>query len=162
MNVTKAARRSIVAPIAACLSIVAAAGLGGLATSSAIGSGWYATIEKSALNPPNAVFGPVWSFLYTLIAVAFCLVWSKAPAERSDYKWIFGIQIGLNLLWSLVFFGMRSPMGGFVVIIGLIVSIIAMIVSFRRYDAFAGWMMVPYLAWVSFATYLNAAIANLN
>jgi translocator protein len=155
-------KKSSLTPILACVSIVAAAGLGGIATSQSISSGWYASLEKSQLNPPNAVFGPVWTFLYVLIALAFCIVWGQAPADRKDYQWAFGVQMALNLLWSVVFFGMRSPVGGIVVIAALIGAIVAMIATYWKYSKVAAWMMVPYLAWVSFATYLNAATVALN
>lgn len=147
------------------LSIVtsfAAGALGSLATTPNIPS-WYAALEKPVLNPPNWVFGPVWSILYVLMGIALALIIlksSKQPKKKA-YFW-FGLQLALNTLWSLVFFGLHSPWLGVVVIIALIVSIVLTIRGFYKINKYAAWLLVPYLAWVCFATYLTIGIATLN
>ncbi len=154
--------KSILTPVLAIVSILASSLIGGIATGAAIQSGWYATLSKSPLNPPNIVFGPVWTILYVMIGISFVMVWRAAFHHAHDYKVAFGTQMALNLLWSLIFFGMRSPEGGVVVILALLVAIVWNIIVFNRYKKVAAWLLVPYLAWVSFATYLNISIASLN
>lgn len=159
---TQFRNKSILTPVLAIVSILAASLIGGVATATSIQNGWYATLTKSPLNPPNYVFGPVWTVLYIMIGVSFVVVWRAAFHKARDYKMAFGVQMGLNLLWSLVFFGLRSPEGGVVVILAMLAAIIWNIVVFNRYKKLAALLLVPYLAWVSFATYLNISIANLN
>jgi tryptophan-rich sensory protein len=140
----------------------AAGAIGSLATIPNIPS-WYAALEKPMLNPPNWVFGPVWSVLYTLVGVSLALVILKSgkQVKKKAYYW-FGLQLVLNALWSLTFFGLHSPWLGVVVIIGLIASIILTIREFYGINKYAGWLLVPYLAWVCFATYLTIGVALLN
>lgn len=159
---TQFRNKSILTPVLAIVSILAASLIGGVATATSIQNGWYATLTKSPLNPPNYVFGPVWTVLYIMIGVSFVVVWKAAFHKARDYKMAFGVQMALNLLWSLVFFGLRSPEGGVVVILAMLAAIIWNIVVFNRYKKLAALLLVPYLAWVSFATYLNISIANLN
>lgn len=154
--------KSILTPVLAIASILASSLIGGMATATSIQNGWYATLTKSPLNPPNYVFGPVWTILYIMIGVSFVMVWRAAFHKARDYKVAFGIQMALNLLWSLVFFGLRSPEGGVVVILALLAAIAWNIIVFNRYKRLAAWLLVPYLAWVSFATYLNISMASLN
>lgn len=140
----------------------AAGAIGSLATVSNIPS-WYATLEKPALNPPNWVFGPVWSLLYLLMGIALALVVLKASKHSKEKAYIwFGIQLVLNTLWSLVFFGLHSPWLGVIVIIALIASIILTIREFYNVNKYSAWLLVPYLAWVCFATYLTIGVAVLN
>lgn len=147
------------------LSIAAsftAGAIGSLATVPNIPS-WYAALEKPVLNPPNWVFGPVWSVLYVLMGIALALIIlepGKQPKKKA-YFW-FGLQLALNTLWSLVFFGLHSPWLGVVVIIALIVSIILTIREFYKINKYSAWLLAPYLAWVCFATYLTIGIALLN
>lgn len=140
----------------------AAGAIGSLATIPNIPS-WYAALVKPALNPPNWVFGPVWSVLYLLMGIALALIILQAGkrSKKKAYFW-FGLQLALNALWSLVFFGLHSPLLGVVVIIALIVSIIVTIRKFRNINKYSAWLLVPYLAWVCFATYLTIGIALLN
>ena len=145
--------------LAACF---AAAGLGSMFTASAIPT-WYAQIRKPAASPPNWVFGPVWTALYTMMAVAVWRVWRKAG--NADVRLplaLFAIQLALNAAWSPVFFGLRSFGGAFAIIVVLWCAIAATMVAFFRVSRPAGWLLVPYLAWVSFASYLNLAIWRLN
>jgi tryptophan-rich sensory protein len=135
--------------------------IGGLVTAPQITS-WYRTLEKPSWNPPDAVFGPVWSSLYLLMGVALVLA-RRADPERSErVARIFGLQLALNLAWSLVFFGRRDIQGGLVVIVLLWAAIAATIVEFWRKRPLAGALLLPYLAWVTFATVLNAEIWRLN
>lgn len=140
----------------------AAGAIGSLATVSNIPS-WYAALEKPALNPPNWVFGPVWSILYLLMGIALALIILDV-SKRSKKKaciW-FGAQLILNTLWSFVFFGLHSPWLGVIVIIALIASILLTIREFYQINKSSAWLLAPYLAWVCFATYLTIGVALLN
>jgi len=139
-----------------------AAFLGQLATTPNIPT-WYANLAKPAFNPPNAVFPVVWGILYTVMAVAAWLVWrTPSSAARRTGLVVFGVQLTLNVAWSWAFFGAHSPLGGLIVIIPLIAAIAWTIAAFRRTSRLAAWLMAPYLAWVCFATLLNASIVALN
>ena len=147
------------------LSIAApftAGAIGSLATAPNIPT-WYAALEKPALNPPNWIFGPVWTVLYILMGIALALVIleSTKKSKKKACLW-FGIQLTLNLLWSLVFFGLQSPWLGVVVIVALITGIVLTIREFYRFNKYSAWLLVPYLAWVCFATYLTIGVALLN
>lgn len=137
--------------------------LGAAFTSPAI-PGWYAGLAKPALTPPGAVFGPVWTILYLLMGIAAFLVWRKG-ARTSFVRTAlacYGIQLVLNVAWSAVFFGMHDPFGAFLTIILLWLAILATMIAFARVSRAACWLLVPYLAWVSFAAYLNWGIFMLN
>jgi benzodiazapine receptor len=140
----------------------AAGATGSLATAPNIPS-WYSNLEKPFLNPPNWVFGPVWSILYLLIGISLAIIITTNIKSNmaSTYFWFAG-QLVLNTLWSIVFFGLHSPEYGIVIIIGLIISIIMTIRSFYPINKTAAALLLPYLLWVCFATYLNIAIAVLN
>jgi tryptophan-rich sensory protein len=141
----------------------AAAGLGSLATFPNLPT-WYAGLEKPFFTPPNEVFGPVWTVLYALMAVAGWLAW-RADAIEADRKaalTAFGVQLVLNVAWSFAFFGMHSPLAGLGVIVLLLAAILWTIAAFRLVSKPAAALMLPYLAWVAFATALNAGIYVLN
>ncbi len=125
---------------------------------------WYEFLSKPPLTPPNWIFGPVWTLLFFLMAVAAWLIWRKGLAEPNvkDALSIFIVQLVLNILWSVSFFGIRMPIFGFLVIIGLWFAILITIIRFFRLDNIAGWLMVPYILWVSFAAYLNLGVVILN
>src|SRR6056300_742740 len=133
--------------------------LSGFATQSAVGD-WYDTLTKPFLNPPNWIFGPVWTILYLLMGLSAGLVWSKG----FHHKWVktalyhFGFQLILNGLWSIVFFGFKNPLFGLLVVIALWILILLTIKWFRVVSKQAAYLLYPYLAWVSFATYLNFSI----
>ena len=150
---------------AAAISIVialAAGGIGGFATATSVTT-WYAGLNKPAFNPPNAVFGPVWTTLYVLMALAAWRVWRGADgAVRRRALTIYAVQLVLNLAWSLIFFGLRQPGLAFIEVVALLASVLACAVAFWRIDRLAGTMMIPYAAWVSFASALNFAIWRLN
>ena len=142
-----------------CLGI---GGLGAAATTPEI-DGWFETIAKPSWNPPNSVFGPVWTTLYVLMAIAAWLVWKPAGFKAAAMPLtIFGIQLLLNAAWSWIFFGLHQPGWAFCEIMVLLLAILATTWAFFRCSAVAGWLLVPYLAWVSFACALNFAIWRLN
>jgi benzodiazapine receptor len=137
--------------------------IGSLFTFSAIPT-WYATLTKPALNPPSWVFGPVWTTLYLLMGVSAFLVWQKGWA-RKDVKIalsVYVLQLVLNALWSIVFFGMQNPGLALVNIVLLFASIVWTMVLFFKISRPAMYLLIPYILWVSFASYLNYAIYALN
>lgn len=124
---------------------------------------WYPTLNKPAFTPPGWVFGPVWTFLYALMGVALYLAWQRRDQPGGTIALgLFAVQLVLNAGWTLTFFGARSIVGGLLGILVLWVAIVGTIVSFWRLDHRAGVLLVPYLAWVSFAVALNVAIWQLN
>lgn len=124
---------------------------------------WYESLSKPSWNPPNAIFGPVWSVLYLLMAVAAWLVWRRSGFNGAGLALIlFIIQLVLNALWSYLFFGKHRPDLAFLDIVALWFSIVIVLVLFWRAHRGAGGMMVPYLAWVSFAAYLNFLLWRMN
>ena len=137
-------------------------GLGTVPTAQAIPT-WYRTLDKPSWQPPDWLFGPVWTALYTLMGIALVMVRRQERAGGVDRaQAVFGLQLALNLAWSFVFFGGRSLRGGLVVIALLWVSILATIAEFGRVRRAAALLLVPYLGWVSFASLLNAEIARRN
>jgi benzodiazapine receptor len=125
---------------------------------------WYETLAKPAFNPPNWLFGPVWTVLYVMMAVALYRVLALSPdhAGRRVAFAAFLVQIALNGGWSWAFFAAHSPAAGLATILALLAGILATLVLFWRLDRFAGALLVPYLGWVIFAAALNAAILMLN
>lgn len=136
----------------------------GIVTRSAITT-WYPTLIKPSFNPPNWVFAPVWSMLYAMMGVAAGLVWDKIDYERAAVKnalIFFAVQLGLNALWSFLFFGLKNPMLAGVEIIILWLLIFETQQKFAKINKIAGYLLIPYLLWVSFATVLNGSIWWLN
>ncbi|MBD3297844.1 MAG: tryptophan-rich sensory protein [candidate division Zixibacteria bacterium] len=135
----------------------------GLATSSSVRT-WYPTLEKAPWNPPGWVFGPVWTVLYVMMAVAAWRVWRyrKGDERVRQALGIFYLQLTLNFLWSILFFGLQLPLAGLIDIVLLLTAIILTTIVFRRIDRWAAWLMIPYALWVAYATTLNAAIWWLN
>jgi tryptophan-rich sensory protein len=124
---------------------------------------WYQTLEKPFFTPPNWVFGPAWTILYVFMGTAFFLVWQKKGKLSWQKEEIFyAIQLVLNFFWSIFFFGLKNPFLGQLEIIFLWIAILITLVLFWKIDKRAGMLFVPYLAWVSFASVLNGAIAVLN
>lgn len=140
----------------------AAAGIGAFATNSSV-STWYPTLNKPSWNPPAWVFGPVWSALYLMMATAAWRVSLRTehPERRNALVWFF-VQLGLNALWSGLFFGLRSPALAFAEILVLWTTLVVVLIKFARIDGFAAILWVPYLAWVSFASVLNGTVWWLN
>lgn len=124
-------------------------------------SGWYAQLTKPSFTPPPAVFGPVWTLLYVLMALAAWRAWRSA-ARPTLVNGVFAGQLALNALWSQLFFGWRRPDLALIEIGVLWAAVVATVLVFAREDRGAAWMLVPYLAWVSFAAALNLAIVRLN
>lgn len=125
---------------------------------------WYPTLVKPPFNPPNWLFGPVWTILFALMAYSVFRI-LRLPAGAPGKAWAlsaYHIQLALNVLWSCVFFGLNSPLGGIFVILPFLAMILAMIAAFRPLDALAANLQWPYVAWVSFATLLNISIWWLN
>jgi translocator protein len=133
--------------------------VGGLLTSSSV-STWYLTLAKPSFNPPNWLFGPVWTILYILMGVSLYLVWSKKYDLTAFIA--FFVQLFLNLLWSILFFGLKNPLFAFIEIIILWIAIIANIILFYNINKRASYLLIPYLLWVSFAAILNFFIFYLN
>ena len=155
--------REIPKLIASILIVFFGAALGSVATSTELTT-WYASLAKPAWNPPSWLFGPVWTILYVLMGIALFLVWREG-LDRRDVRYailIFAVQLGLNIAWSLVFFGLNSILGGLVVIFILWLAIWANIVAFYVISKPAGLILIPYLIWVSIASYLNYTIYLLN
>ncbi len=143
------------------------AGLGGLATATNV-DGWYATADKAPWSPPNWVFGPVWTLLYTAMAVAAWLVWRRRTAETRPALTAYAVQLVLNLLWTPVFFGLYPVLGtpalwiAFVIIVALAVAVAVTVLYFGPISRTAGLLLLPYLAWVVFASSLNLWVALNN
>jgi len=155
--------RDIVEAVLAVLICQGAGLIGSVATFPSIPT-WYASLEKPFFNPPNWVFGPVWTTLYTLMGISAFLVWRKGIRDR-QVKVALGIfvaQLILNSLWSIVFFGLHSLLGGLAVILPLWVAILLSIITFYRISKTAGVLLIPYILWVSFATLLNFSLWQLN
>jgi len=154
--------KNILKLIASVLISQAAGAIGSLFTVQNIPT-WYAGLNKPLFNPPNYLFGPVWISLYFIMGIAFYLVWRKSETENIKAAvWLFMIQLVLNALWSVIFFGYKNPMLGFMEIIILWVFIVLCIVKFYPISKVAAWLLVPYLLWVSFASVLNFKIWMLN
>ena len=125
---------------------------------------WYVTIIKPTFNPPNWIFGPVWTLLFVLMGIGLYLVWSKG-LNVNGVKLaiiIFAIQLALNLIWSILFFGLHNPLAALIEIFVLWVSILLMIIFFWQVSPIAAYLQIPYLLWVTFATILNFSIVLLN
>ena len=148
--------------VAALVTPLLVGAVGSIPTARSIPT-WYRTLDKPAWNPPDAVFGPVWTTLYILMGIALTLV-RRVEGSRSiaASQATFGVQLALNLAWSFVFFGKRDPRGALVVIGTLWISILATIMAFRRVRPSAALLLLPYLGWVSFAAMLNGEIARRN
>jgi translocator protein len=149
--------------IISLVACFAAAGIGSLFTFRAIPN-WYAGLKKPPYTPPNWAFGPVWTILYILMAVSVFLVWQKgfsAPGAPLAFA-LFWVQLLFNILWSIVFFGMKSRGGGVVIILALWALILATIIASFGVSAWAGVLLIPYILWVTIASYLNIGVWLLN
>lgn len=156
-------RSTVLRYLICIMGTLAMGSLAGLATAPSIGT-WYATLEKPGFNPPDWIFGPVWTALYVLMGTAAGMVWNTDHADgrvRSALR-RYLIQLLLNATWSLVFFSLRSPEGALANIVLLLIAIVWCIRGFSAVRRPAGRLLYPYLAWVCFATVLNASLAVLN
>ena len=145
--------------VALCLGIGA---LGASVVATSVDT-WYAALAKPPFTPPDRVFGPVWSVLYVLMAIAAWRVWRAADRDtRRGPLTLFALQLALTLGWTVVFFGLQKIGAALATIVVLDVGVVVTTLAFRSIDRWAGLLMVPYLAWVAFATVLNIAIWRLN
>lgn len=137
--------------------------VGSTFTGNSIDDGWYASLNQPSFNPPSSVFGPVWTVLYILMGISLYMVWREVPGRnRENALGVFALQLLLNFLWSLFFFYFKDIEIALLDIIALWISIVIMIWMFYRVNPLAGWLNIPYLLWVSFATALNIAYYVLN
>ena len=125
---------------------------------------WYVHLNKPFFSPPNFVFGPVWTVLYALMGISIFLIYEAKISKNEKHLLLklFGFQLVLNFLWSVLFFGMHSPWLGFLEIIFLWLTIFILIFKFYKYSKQASFLLIPYLFWVSFASLLNFFIIILN
>jgi len=126
-------------------------------------SSWYQTINKPSWNPPNAIFGPVWTTLFILMGIALYLVWTSGnKASKTTAITLFSIQLILNFFWSLLFFNQHQIFGALIEMVLFWISILLTIFAFSKFSKAAAWLLVPYISWVSFAMVLNFTIWQLN
>jgi benzodiazapine receptor len=137
--------------------------VGSIFTRTSVGT-WYANLEKPSFTPPNWVFSPVWITLFVLMGIAAFLVWNKGLSDQrvKIALSIFAVQLILNVLWSVTFFGLRSPLAGLIEIAILWIAILLSIFYFLKVSNIAGILLMPYILWVSFAAVLNFSIWRLN
>jgi tryptophan-rich sensory protein len=136
-------------------------GLSGYFTASNIAT-WYVTLNKPFFNPPNYLFGPVWTVLYLMMGISLGMIINAKHSNKNNSLIIFSIQLVLNFFWSVIFFSLQSPGWAAIEIIALWLSIIYMIRNFYKINKWAGWLQIPYLLWVTFASVLNISIYVLN
>jgi len=137
--------------------------LGSLVTTPSV-STWFSTLTKPSFSPPNWLFAPVWTMLFILMGISLYLVWNKGLKKKAvkEALVIFGIQLVFNFLWSFIFFGLHRPLLAFLEIIILWLLILQTFLKFRKISSLAGYFLLPYLIWVTFAAFLNFTIARLN
>lgn len=137
--------------------------IGSVFTVSAIPN-WYSSLNKPFFSPPNWLFGPVWTLFYLFMGISLYLIWQQGVQKKkikTALKYFF-IQLALNFVWTPIFFGLKSPALALIVIIAMLVFIVLTIKKFYPINNWAAYLLIPYLAWVSFATILNASIVLLN
>jgi benzodiazapine receptor len=155
--------RDIIKLVVSIVACQGAGAIGSIFTTPAIPT-WYATLQKPFFTPPSWLFAPAWITLYLLMGIAAFLIWRKGLGQKGVRAAlvVFLVQLVLNALWSVVFFGLQSPLWGVVVILALWVAILLTIIRFFKLSTAAGALLVPYILWVSFASVLNVAIWVLN
>jgi translocator protein len=126
--------------------------------------GWYSTLVKPSFNPPNYLFGPVWTILYIMMGIACYIIWNSKAKEsfKRTALLIYAIQLALNFSWSIFFFYLENPAAALVIIILMVIMIATTMFWFKKISSMAAWLLVPYICWVSFATALNFTIWQLN
>jgi tryptophan-rich sensory protein len=156
--------RSFVSLIAFLVIVFLAAGIGGLATAQGNGGGsWYDALDKPAGTPPSWVFGPVWTVLYILMAVAAWRVWQVSGLRAARWSMVlFFVQLALNATWSVLFFGAHEIGWAFVELVVLWVAIASTLAAFLSHSGLAAGLFAPYLLWVSYAGWLNLRLWQLN
>ncbi len=154
--------RAVAGAVVFLVLVFGVASVGSLATARSV-DGWYQMIEKPAWTPPGWLFGPVWTALYLMMAAAAWLVWRRHGVRAALLPLgLFVVQLLLNGAWSVIFFGLQEPGWAFAELVVLWAAILATLVAFWRAVPAAGWLMVPYQLWVTFAGALNFAIWRLN
>ncbi len=144
--------------LALCIIICEVIGIGGaFFTSPAVSSNWYTSLEKPIFQPPSWLFSPVWIILYVLMGIALYLIWQQKSLVK-----LFFVQLFLNFFWSVLFFGLKSPFFAFLDIIILWILILVLTIKFFKNKKSAGYLFLPYLLWVTFASILNFSIFILN
>ena len=123
---------------------------------------WYAALNKASFNPPNWLFGPAWTILFFLMGWAFYKIWTSFAKNKTNAYWAFGVQFVLNVLWSAIFFGQHSLRLGFIEIIVMWIAILWTIIEFYKINKMAGYLLFPYLIWVTFGSILNYYALILN
>lgn len=125
---------------------------------------WYAGLNKPFFSPPNRIFAPVWTALYILMGISAYMIWTKRKDGPEALKGlaVFAAQLGLNTMWSVVFFGFRDPFLALLVIVALWAFILMSMIQFNKVSRNAALLLVPYIVWVSFASLLNAAVWLMN
>lgn len=156
-------KRDILKLVVSIVVCEGAGGIGAIFTTPAIPT-WYAGLQKPSFTPPNSVFAPVWLTLYLLMAIAAFLIWRKGLNIKGvkPALILFLVQLVLNVLWSVVFFGLKSPLGGVILILLLWVAILLTIIRFFKISPPAGGLLIPYIVWVSIAANLNVWVWILN
>jgi tryptophan-rich sensory protein len=161
MNLTRS--KDILLLVGCIVAPFVIGGIGGWITTGSLAD-WYAGLQKPSWNPPSAVFGPVWSFLYLLMGIALWRIlrmgWGTDGVQPAVI-W-FAVQLILNFGWSLIFFGLRAPGPALIEILVLLAAVLITTRRFYVLEPAAGWLMVPYILWASFATVLNGSIWRLN
>ncbi len=145
------------------LACLVAGGIGSLFTFKAIPD-WYVSLRKPPFTPPNWVFGPIWTILYILMGISVFLIWQQNLNTNIVFVTfiLFWMQLAINAMWSIVFFGIKSKGGAVIIIIILWLLILAILITSFQVSAWAGSLLVPYILWVSLASYLNIGIWRLN
>jgi tryptophan-rich sensory protein len=162
ITVTTVSRsRSAAALATSCAAVAVAAGIGGVGTATGVRT-WYPTLDRPSWRPPDQAFGPVWSVLYAANAVSAWLVWRANPSESRKPLTLYGAQLALNAAWPLLFFGLKRPGLALIEIALLWVAIAATVAAFARRRRTAALLLVPYLAWVTFALALNRELWRRN
>jgi translocator protein len=156
-------KKSDILSLAICIALPLIVGsISGIATSGNINT-WHATLNKPVFNPPNYLFGPVWTVLYLLMGISLFMIWRSPSGDLRNYALaIFSIQLVLNFAWSFIFFHFKQTGWAFMEIILIWISVLAMIIIFYRINRTAAFLQIPYILWVSFASVLNGAIWWLN
>lgn len=156
-------KRTFVLTLIAFIALSQLAGLlGALFTVDQIPS-WYAGLVKPSFNPPNWLFGPVWTTLYTLIGIAGAHLWMKSTGKaRKELLALYFVQLFLNAIWTPIFFGAEALFPALAVIILLDITVLALIIRSWKYHRIVSLLLIPYLAWILFATLLNGSLAVLN
>jgi len=156
------AARDWVALVVFTAICLAAGGVGGWLTNAAVKT-WFRTLQRPPLSPPDWVFGPVWTTLYVMMAIAAWLVWRRRhAADVRVALTLFAAQLVLNVAWSGLFFYLQNPAAALIEIFALEATLVATVIAFRRIDAKAAALLLPYVAWVAFAAYLNVGFWWLN